>query len=296
MSRSVAISVAPLPLVLLLLTLGGCHRRDRIVVGSKNFTESDLLGEIVAQQIERRTGLPVERRFHLGGTFVCHQAMMSGQIDLYVEYTGTAYTAILKHAPVADRDSVYRTLVREYAQRFGFLWGEPLGFDNTFAITVRHRDATRYGLTRISDLARVAPRWKAGFGYEFLERADGFRGLADTYGLRFAAPPTAMDLGLTYRALADRKVDVIAGNSTDGQVEALDLVVLEDDRHYFPPYQAAPVLRELVAQRHPEVRAALAQLAGDINDAEMRRLNALADIEHRDIATIARDWLRTKVP
>src|SRR6266704_2107025 len=283
-----------LGLVVLLLT--GCAQRDRIVVGSKNFTESDLLGELVAQQIARRTGLPVERRFHLGGTFVCHQAITSGQIDLYVEYTGTAYTAVLKHAPVADRDSVYRTVARDYAQRFTLVWGKPLGFDNTFAITVRQRDATRYGLKRISDLTRVAPRWKAGFGYEFLEGADGFRGLASVYGLRFASPPTAMDLGLTYRALAQGKVDVIAGNSTDGQIQALDLVVLEDDRHYFPPYEAAPVIRQAVITRYAGVAAALDPLAGRISDAEMRRLNALADVEHRDIATIARDWLRASLP
>ncbi|PYP46554.1 MAG: ABC transporter substrate-binding protein [Gemmatimonadetes bacterium] len=283
-----------LGLVALLLT--GCAHRDRIVVGSKNFTESDLLGEIVAQQIERRTSLPVERRFHLGGTFVCHQAITSGRIDLYVEYTGTAYTAVLKHPPVADRDSVYRTVARDYAQRFGLEWGKPLGFNNTFAITVRRRDAARYGLRRISDLARLAPRWKAGFGYEFLERADGFRGLASVYGLRFASPPTAMDLGLTYRALADGKVDVIAGNSTDGQIEALDLVALEDDRHYFPPYEAAPVTRQSTIQQHPDIAAALDQLAGRLSDGEMRRLNALADVEHQDIATIARDWLRTSLP
>jgi len=278
------------------LLFTGCAHRDRIVVGSKNFTESDLLGEIVAQQIERRTALPAERRFHLGGTFVCHQAITSGRIDIYVEYTGTAYTAVLKHPPVVDRDSVYRTVARDYTQRFGLAWGKPLGFSNTFAITVRHRDATRYGLKRISDLVRVAPRWKAGFGYEFLERADGFRGLAGAYGLRFASPPTAMDLGLTYRALAEGKVDVIAGNSTDGQIEALDLVVLDDDHHYFPPYEAAPVIREAAVQRHPEVAGALAELAGRISDSEMRRLNALADVEHRDIATIAGDWLRVNVP
>jgi len=266
------------------------------VVGSKNFTESDLLGEIVAQQIERRTSLPVERRFHLGGTFVCHAAITAGQIDLYVEYTGTAYTAVLKLPPVADRDSVYHTVARDYAQRFGLAWGRPFGFDNTFAIAVRHRDATRYGLARISDLAQLAPRWHAGFGYEFLERADGFPGLARAYGLRFAAPPTAMDLGLTYRALAEGKVDVIAGNSTDGQIRALDLVVLEDDRHYFPPYEAAAVMRQAVVGRHPEIAAALGQLAGGISDAEMRRLNALADVEHQDIATIARDWLARNVP
>ena len=282
--------------VAIVLVLSACGRRDRIVVGSKNFTESDLLGEIVAQQIERRTSVPVERRFHLGGTFVCHQAITAGQIDLYVEYTGTAYTAVLKLPPGPGPDSVYRAVVEEYGRRFGLVWGRPLGFDNTFAITVRRGDADRYGLKRISDLTRVAPRWHAGFGYEFLERADGFRGLAGVYGLRFAAPPTAMDLGLTYRALAEGKVDVIAGNSTDGQIAALDLVVLEDDRHYFPPYRAATVTRAPTLAAHPDVARALAELGGKMPDAEMRRLNALADVEHKDIAAIARDWLRVTVP
>jgi osmoprotectant transport system substrate-binding protein len=276
--------------------LSGCGGRDRIVVGAKNFTESDLLAEIVAQQIERRTGLPVERRLHLGGTFVCHQAITAGQLDLYVEYSGTAFTAILKQPPLTDPDSVFRFVAAEYPSRFQLQWTAPFGFNNTFAILVRRADAQQYGLTAISDLARVAPRWKAGFGYEFLERADGFGGLARVYGLKFSAPPTAMDLGLTYRALADGKVDVIAGNSTDGQIEALRLVALADDRHYFPPYQAAPVVRTAVLERYPALAAALAELGGRISDDEMRRLNALADVEHRDIRDIGRDWLATHLP
>jgi glycine betaine/choline ABC-type transport system substrate-binding protein len=276
--------------------LCGCGGRDRIVVGAKNFTESDLLAEIVAQQIGRRTGLPVERRLHLGGTFVCHQAITAGQIDLYVEYSGTAFTAILKQPPVTDPDSVFRFLAAEYPRRFHLQWTAPLGFNNTFAILVRRADAERYGLTAVSDLARVAPRWKAGFGYEFLERADGFTGLARVYGLKFPASPTAMDLGLTYRALAEGKVDVIAGNSTDGQIEALHLVALADDRHYFPPYQAAPVVRAVILERYPAVAAALAELGGRISDDEMRRLNALADVQHRDIAEIAGDWLAARLP
>jgi glycine betaine/choline ABC-type transport system substrate-binding protein len=278
------------------LLLTACGPRDRVVVGAKNFTESDLLAEIVAQQIERRTGLPVERRLHFGGTFVCHEAIAAGQIDLYVEYSGTAFTAVLKHPPLQDRDSVSRAVVAEYAARFGLTWGKPFGFNNTFAIVVRRRDAERYGLRRVSDLVKVTPRWRAGFGYEFLERADGFKGLAKTYGLAFAAPPTAMDLGLTYRALADGKVDLIAGNSTDGQIEVLDLVALEDDRHYFPPYEAAPVIRSEVLRRHAGIRAALDELAGRISDAEMRRLNAEADVRHRDIAAIAREWLHANLP
>src|SRR3989442_446628 len=232
--------------VLLALVLCGCAKRDRIIVGAKNFTESDLLAEIVAQQIERRTRLPVERRLHLGGTFVCHQAITTGAIDLYIEYTGTAFTAILKQSPIANPDGVLRVVKTAYERQFQLRWTAPFGFNNTFAILVRHADATRYRLATISDLAKVAARWKAGCGYEFLERGDGFPGLARTYGLRFATPPTAMDLGLTYRALADGNVDVIAGNSTDGQIAALDLVQLMDDRQYFPPYQAAPVVRQAV--------------------------------------------------
>ena len=273
-----------------------CGGRDRIVIGAKNFTESDLLAEIVAQQIERRTGLPVERRLHLGGTFVCHQALVSGEIDAYVEYSGTALTAVLGHAPLQAPDSVSRVVRAEYADRFALVWGEPLGFDNTFAVAVRRADAERENLRTIGDLARVAPRWRAGFGYEFLERPDGFAGLARAYGLRFGSPPTAMDLGLTYRALADGRVDVIAGNSTDGLIAALDLVVLEDDRRYFPPYHAAPVVRRAVLERHPAVREALAELAGRITDVEMRRLNALADVERRDLAVIAREWLAVNLP
>jgi glycine betaine/choline ABC-type transport system substrate-binding protein len=274
----------------------GCQKGDRIVVGAKNFTESDLLAEIAAQQIERRTGLPVERKLHLGGTFVCHSAITAGQIDLYVEYTGTAYTAVLKHEPGAGADSVRQAVAQEYRQRWQLVWLDPFGFNNTFAIAVRQADAQRLGLRTITDLARVAPGWHAGFGYEFLNRADGFPGLAALYGLHFAAPPTAMDLGLTYRALADGKIDVIAGNSTDGQLAALRLVALVDDRHYFPPYEAAPVVRGAVLEKHPEVRRALLELRGKIDDDEMRRLNAQADIEHRDLHAIARDWLAQAVP
>ncbi|HEY6110364.1 MAG TPA: glycine betaine ABC transporter substrate-binding protein, partial [Gemmatimonadales bacterium] len=280
----------------LLLALSACSHRDRIVVGAKNFTESDLLAEIAAQQIERRTGLHVDRKLHLGGTFVCHEAILAGNIDLYVEYTGTAYTAVLKHAPGPSADSIARAAASEYRSRWGLVWLAPFGFNNTFAIAVREADAQREGLRAISDLARVAPRWKAGFGYEFLNREDGFPGLAKVYGLRFTAPPTAMDLGLTYRALADGKIDVIAGNSTDGQLDALHLVTLADDRHYFPPYEAAPVVRGALLERHPEVGRALAELAGKIDDATMRRLNAQADVEHKDLRAIAHDWLERAVP
>ncbi len=276
---------------MLLLGLGCGPRQPAIVVASKNFTESDLLGEIVAQQIERRTSLPVRRRFHLGGTFVCHEALVAGQIDVYVEYTGTALVAILGLPPIADPDSALERVHPLYDERFDAEWLRPLGFNNTFAMIVRGADARRLRLTTLSQAAPHARRWRAGFGYEFLERADGWTGLARAYGLALADRPRVMDLGLTYRALAGGDVDLIAGNSTDGQIAALDLVALEDDRRYFPAYQAVPVIRWPVLRAHPAIGRALEELAGTIADSTMRRLNALVDVEHRDIAAVAREFL-----
>jgi len=275
-----------------LVVVSGCGRGgDRIVVGSKNFTESDILGEIVAQQIERRTALTVERRFHLGGTFVCHQALTAGQIDLYVEYSGTALVAILEQPVITDPDTAFAKVRGLYSRRFGADWLPPLGFNNTFAMIVRANDAA--GISTVSQAALRPRPWRGGFGYEFMERADGFAGLQRAYSLPFAGPPRVMDLGLTYRALADSQVDMIAGNSTDGQIEALHLVALEDDRHYFPPYQAAPVVRQETLDRHPELRVPLEELAGRIDDATMRRLNYLADVQHRDIVAVASEFLAT---
>jgi glycine betaine/choline ABC-type transport system substrate-binding protein len=270
----------------------GCGRGgDRIVIGSKNFTEQDILGEVVAQQLER-SGFAVERRFHLGGTFVCHQALTAGQIDAYVEYTGTALVAILKDSSgVTDADTALARVRAAYRDRFAAEWLAPLGFNNTFAMIVRSGDTT--GVRALTQAARRARPWRAGFGYEFMERADGFAGLQRIYGLPLAGPPRIMDLGLTYRALADSQVDLIAGNSTDGQIEALHLVALEDDRHYFPPYQAAIVVRAESLRRHPGARAALEALAGRIGDAAMRRMNYFVDVEHRDVATVAREFLAT---
>ena len=282
-------------LLLILLSLGGCARErpGRIVIGSKNFTEQVILGELVAQHLEARTGLEVERRFNLGGTFICHQALVAGQIDLYVEYTGTALTAILKQPPLRDPDEVFRRVQEEYG-RLGLAWTPPLGFNNTFAMVIRGEDARQLQLKKISDIVPVAPRWRAGFGYEFTERADGLKGLVETYGLRFGSPPRAMEIGLLYRALTEKQVDIVAGNSTDGLIEVLDLVALEDDRHYFPPYYAAPVARRATLERHPEVRRALAELAGKISGEEMRRLNFAVEGENRDLRQVVREFLRSK--
>jgi glycine betaine/choline ABC-type transport system substrate-binding protein len=268
-----------------------CGKPDRIVIGSKNFTEQVILGELLAQQIERTTHMAVERRLNLGGTFICHQALVAGQIDAYVEYTGTALTAILKKPVSTDAKQVYETVRRDYQEQFKTELTEPLGFNNTFVIVVRGDDAQKLKLKTISDAAPFTRNWVAGFGYEFIEREDGYPGLSRLYDLHFPAPPRVMDLGLTYRALASGQVDVIAGNSTDGLIDTLHLLALEDDRHYFPPYDAVPVLREEVARQHPEVRKAFAALAGKITESEMRRLNYQVDGEHRDVTAVVREFL-----
>ena len=272
----------------------GVVRTDRIVVGSKNFTEQAILGELLAQHLEARTHLPVERRFYLAGTYICHQAILAGRIDVYVEYTGTALGAILKQSPSNNPLEVYDQVKSEYAQRFRLDVERPLGFNNTFALVIRGADARRLHVRTISDAAAFAPKWQAGFGYEFMERRDGYQGLVRTYGLRFKAPPRIMDLGLLYKSLLEKQVDLVAGNSTDGLIAAHDLVILQDDRHYFPPYQAVPIVRQQTLTRHPEVAAALNQLAGAISDEDMRRMNYSVDGEHRDIQEVAREFLRGK--
>jgi osmoprotectant transport system substrate-binding protein len=270
-----------------LVLLAACGRDEgRIVVGSKNFTEQRLLGELLAQTVEA-AGLRADRRLDLGGTFVCDRAIRAGQIDAYVEYTGTALTAILKEAP-GERGGVLDRLRAAYAPA-GLVWTAPLGFDNTFALVVRADDAARAGLRTISDAVGPARDWSAAFGYEFKERADGWPGLARTYGLAFKDIRT-MDLGLLYRALTDRQVDIIVANATDGLIGHLGLTVLEDDRHYFPPYEAAPVVRQETLARHPALAQALARLGGAVSPATMRRLNHAVDGEHRDPSAVVREF------
>jgi len=287
----VARNVLTLALVAL-LTACGPPRSARIVIGSKNFTEQLVLGEIIAQQIENKTHLPVERRFYLAGSYICHQAILGGRIDIYPEYTGTALTAILKRPPSGSPERVYRQVKAEYATQFNLEVGRTFGFNDTFAIEIRGDDARRFGLKTISQAAAYTPQWRAGFGYEFMERPDGYKGLAATYGLRFAESPRIMDLGLLTRALKDKQVDLAAGNTTDGLIPALDLFVLEDDKHYFPPYEAAPIIRRETLAHHPEVGLALDKLAGKISDGDMRQLNYAVDGQHRDVKQVVREFLR----
>ena len=265
--------------------------RSDVIVGSKNFTEQVILGELLAQAIERDTDLRVERRLNLGGTAIAHQALLSGGIDLYVEYSGTALTAIFNLPAAADSDQVFAQVRDRYAA-VGVTTLPRLGFNNTFAVLVRRADAERLGLKTIGDLNSFKA-WRAGFGYEFLERPDGFKGLAAAYGLQFVNQPRVMDLNLIYRAVASKEIDVTAGDATSGLIDALDLVPLEDDRRYFPVYDAVPVARAAVLLQHPEVAAVLRQLEGRISAAEMRRMNYAVDGEKRDPAEVVRGFLDT---
>ncbi len=268
--------------------------KRRIVIGSKFFTEQVVLAELLAQHIEAKTGIPVERKSNLGGTLLIHKAMLADDLDLYVEYTGTALTAVLGEKPSGDSVTVYQRVKEQYAQRFGLELTEPLGFENTFAMVVRREDADKLHLKNMSDLAAIAPKWHAAVGYEFLERPDGFTGWSKTYGLQFAETPRVMDLGLLYRALTQRQADIVAGNSTDGLIETLHLVPLNDDRHYFPPYDAVPVVRRKSLEENPALREALSDLAGKISAAEMRRMNAEVDAGQRDVQAVVREFRQKK--
>jgi osmoprotectant transport system substrate-binding protein len=271
--------------VCLLLTVASvfssCHKAPerKITIGSKFFTEQVILAELLAQHIEARTGIPVERKTNLGGTLLVHKALLAGELDLYVEYTGTALTSVRNEA-TADRLHLEVT--------------EPLGFENTFAMVIRGDDAQRFHLRSMSDLVPTASKWRVGVGYEFLERPDGFRGWSERYGLHFADKPRVMDLGLIYRALVDHQVDIVAGNSADGLIDSLGLVALQDDRHYFPPYDAVPIVRQSTLALFPQLRGALADLAGKISESDIRRLNYAVEGQLQDPAQVVRQFRAAK--
>ncbi len=284
--------------LLLLIALVGLEacappRGSGIVIGAKNFTEQVVLGELLAQEIEATGHEKVQRRFYLAGSYLCHQAIISGRIDAYVEYTGTALTAILKQPIAKDAGAVFGTVSRLYDQRYRVKVEPGLGFDDTFAMVVRGSDAKQLGLTKISDLAQTKTPLRLGVGYEFQSRPDGLDGLEKAYGLQFARP-RVMDLGLLYRALGANQVDVIAGNSTDGPIRALGFTVLADDRHYFPPYEAVPLVREDSIQKHPEIQTAMDRLAGKVNAQEMQAMNDAVDGRHEDVGDVVRRFRASK--
>jgi osmoprotectant transport system permease protein len=259
-----------------------------VMIGSKDFTESILLAEIVAQSLEAR-GVAVARKFELGGNLP-HEALVVGTLDLYPEYTGTSYTAILHHAPVSDPRVVFSAVKQEYEQQFNVEVSEPLGFENTFAILIRGDEARGLNLKTISDAVPHAPKWRAGFGQDFMSRADGYPGFSKTYGLKFAET-REMDLSLTYIALASKQVDLIAGNSTEGRIAKLDLFQLADDKHYFPPYEAVYLVRKDALSRVPALQEVLRKLANSISTEEMRQLNYEVDGNKRDPKEVIHDWL-----
>lgn len=287
--RRSALAISALAVCLILVSCSPPHP-DHPVIGAKNFTEQVVLGELLAQEIEAKSDLKVERRFYLAGSYICHQALVSGRIDAYVEYTGTALTAILKQPVDRDPERVLSTVRRLYASRYGVTVGDPLGFENTFAMVIRGDDANRLHLATLSQAAQFTPQWHLGVGYEFEQRPDGLPGLSAAYNLRFDGAPRTMDLGLLYRALVNRQVDMIAANSTDGPIEALNLTALQDDRHYFPPYQAVPLVRDDALRRWPQIGAALRALAGKITADDMRAMNNAVDGEHRDPAEVVRQF------
>lgn len=281
----------------LLLGLAGCGppRSSRVVIGAKNFTEQVVLGEMLAQEIEAVTGERVERRFYLAGSYLCQQALVGGRIDGYVEYTGTALTAILKEPlpPPGERAGILAKVREDYATRFGVRVEAPLGFEDTFAMAIRGEDARSLGLDKISDLVG-RPALRLGVGYEFESRPDGLAGLLKAYGLTFEGRPRTMELGLLYRALAQKQVDIVSGNSTDGPIRALGFKVLEDDRHYFPPYEAVPLIREDSLKAHPGIQTAMDRLAGRATAEEMQGMNDAVDAQHKDVGDVVRAWRRGK--
>jgi osmoprotectant transport system substrate-binding protein len=296
MTRNVCIDALVALAAAVSVVLAGCSppRPDHPVIGAKNFTEQVLLGELLAQEIEAKSNLKVERRFYLAGSYICQQALVSDRIDAYVEYTGTALTAILKQPVDRDPERVLDTVRRLYASRYNVLVASPLGFENTFAMVIRGEDARTLHLATLSQAARYTPAWRLGVGYEFEQRPDGLPGLSAAYGLRFAAAPRTMDLGLLYRALNAHQVDMIAANSTDGPIQAFGLTALEDDRHYFPPYQAVPLVRAEAIERWPQIQAALNALAGKISADDMRAMNEAIDGQHRDPAEVVREFRNRK--
>jgi len=272
----------------------GCSRERPITVGSKNFTEQVVLGEVVAQHLEHRLARKVDRKLNLGGTLLAHQALVNGEIDLYPEYTGTALTAVLKLPPSGDPAAVVARVRAEYQSRFRIEWLDPLGFNNTFAMVIRGEDARRDRIESLSEAAQYRPGWTLGVGYEFQQRSDGLAGLLKAYSLPVRGSPKTMDLGLLYKALEQKQVTMVAGNATDGLLSVLDLVVLRDDKGYFPPYQCVLAVRAETLNERPLVRQALNELAGQFSDVTMRKLNHQVDGEHRPVRDVAEKFLRER--
>jgi osmoprotectant transport system permease protein len=293
-SRKLGVVLAIITLIIGgFITFNSQQVSPTIIIGSKNFTEQFILGEILAQHIEANTNIKVDRRFNLGGTFICHEAVKAGKIAGYVEYTGTAFTAVLKEKVITEPQLVYEKVKEKYQDKYKLSVMPPLGFESTFAMIIRGEDAKKWQVKTLSEVAKYAPQMQAGFGYEFLERVDGYSGLSKTYNLKFGKIKQ-MELGLMYQALKEKQVDLIAANSTDGLIPVLNLVVLADDKKYFPPYQAVPVFNQEILQKYPELTKTINQLAGKISTTEIQQMNYQVDNQSRPVEEVVKKWLKSK--
>ena len=301
MERSKLKKIAPMKVICVLLTalmlvfsVVGCGTSsDTITIGGKNFTEQNILVYLMADLLEAKTNLKVITKPNLGGTMVVSEALDRGDIDLYAEYTGTALTVQLKQPPMTDPQAVYDKVKAEYESQKHLTWLKPFGFNNTYTLTMRKSEAEKYGIKTISDLVKYAPKMTLVCEQEFLERPDGYPGLEKAYGLHFKSTK-GMDAGLTYAAVQSGKADLNDGFSTDGRIAAFNLVSLIDNKHFFPPYYAAPVVRDDTLKKHPEIATTLNLLAGKITNETMQELNKEVDVDKQDPKDVAKAWLKSQ--
>ncbi|MBW1713370.1 MAG: glycine betaine ABC transporter substrate-binding protein [Deltaproteobacteria bacterium] len=283
----------------LTLPLAGLAAEKELTVGSKQFTEQIILGKMMIALLEAN-GFKCEDKTGLGGTLVARKALESGQIDIYMEYTGTGLMTHLKHKePITDPQKCYEVVKKEDLEKNGLVWLPMMDFNNTYCLMMRQEDATKKGVKTMSDLAEYVqanPKDVTfGLNAEFYARPDGYKPMQKAYGFKF--PPDKikkMDSGLVYKALKEGEVEVSMGFATDGRIAGFNFVVLEDDKKFFPVYNPAPVLKKENADKYPELEGIFAKLGQKLNTAEMTKLNYTVDIEHKDPAAAAEDWLKAQ--
>lgn len=276
------------------ITFTGCWGGDGITIGSKDFSENITLGEMFAQLVEAHTDLKVNRKLNMGGTFVCFEAIKKGDIDIYPEYTGTALTAQLKMDVISDPDEAYQVVADEFDRQFGVKWLEPLGLNNTYTLAVTDAVYQKYKVETFSDLAKVSQNLVFGAEHEFFDRQDGYDGLVKRYGIAFKSEPKKMNVSLKYQAIGNGDMDVTDAFATDGPIKQYNLKVLKDDKGFFPPYYAAPIIRKNTLEDHPELEEVLNQLAGLIDDPTMTELNYQVDVEGEDVEVVVREFLQNQ--
>ena len=281
-------------LIVISVTMVGCSRKDTITIGSKDFSENMILGEMFAQIIEANSDIKVNRKLNLGGTFVCFEAIKNGDIDIYPEYTGTGLTAQLKMDVISDAEETYNIVSDEFDKQFKITWLKPLGFNNTYTLAVTKEVYEKYAVETYSDLATVSSELVFGAEHEFFDRQDGFDGLVEAYDMKFKGDPMKMNVALKYQAIGNGNMDVTDAFATDGAIKQYELKILIDDKGFFPPYYAAPIIRNKTLDKYPELKDTLNKLAGAIDDQAMTDLNYKVDVEGKDIAKVAKEFLQDK--